>query len=76
MFRFQFAELGTVAVRVVVFVRIVGFLEFGDGGFDGKGAVVVEEERAAVNARLLEEALEFGEGGADLVLCVLVSRSY
>lgn len=39
--RFQFAQLGAVAVRVVVAVWIVGFFEFGNRGFDGEGAVVV-----------------------------------
>ena len=72
--RFQLAELGAVAVGVVVFVRVVGFFEFGNGGFDGEGAVVVEVEGKAVEAGLLCEALEFGMGCADLVLCVLVSR--
>lgn len=74
MLGFQLAELGAVTVGVVVSVGVVGFFEFGDGGFDGEGTVVVEEEGAPVDKGLLCEALEFGKGCADLMLRVLVSR--
>ncbi len=64
MLCFEFTEVGAVAVGVVVFRGIVGIFEFGDGGFDGEGAVVVEGERLAGLGRISEESREVGKGGA------------
>lgn len=74
MLRFQLAQLGAVAVRVVVPVWIVGFLEFGDRGLDGEEAVFVQEERTAGEAGLLEVVLEFGSEVADLGLWGMLKR--
>ena len=64
----QTVGLGAFAVGVVVFVRVEGFLELGDGGFDGEGAVVVEEEGTAGSMGRGEVGGELVEGGLDGVL--------
>lgn len=66
--RAQTVGFRALAVGIVVFVGIEGLFELGDGGFDGEGAVVVEEEGATGEAGLVEVGGELVEGGLEGVL--------
>ena len=58
VFSFQLAGRGAVTVWVIVAVGVVGFFEFGDGGLDGEGAMIVQAKRATAAVGAVQLSLE------------------